>query len=127
MTIYLRFINLTQPLEDEFVRTHSIDQRAVKLLETISIHHSQAQSLKTTDVMTMVQFGSPDTIHRSLWTLKDSGLVLVFFKGSDRRAKYLRSSDIAMSYYSQLGASLIESVTKEVLLAAKANKMPSAG
>jgi Fe2+ or Zn2+ uptake regulation protein len=125
MSIFLRFVNLTQRLEDEFVRTHSIDQRGVKVLEAIAIRHSQDQSLMTTDVMALSQFGSTATIYRSLWTLRDSGLVSVFHKGSDRRAKYLRPSDIAMSYYSQLGASLMESIVKESLVAAVANKLPS--
>ena len=110
MKMYLKFANLTHALEDEFVRTHSIDQRGVKLLETISIHHSQEQSLKTTDLMTLAQFGSPAAIHRSLRLLRDSGLVLDFYKGIDSRAKYLCSSEIANSYYSKLGAVLLESV-----------------
>lgn len=112
MMIYLKFANVVHALEDEFVRTHSIDQRGVKLLETISIHHSQEQSLKTTDLMTLAQFGSPAAIHRSLRLLRDSGLVLDFYKGRDRRAKYLCSSEIANSYYSQIGKALIESVNK---------------
>jgi Fe2+ or Zn2+ uptake regulation protein len=110
MKIYLRFVNLIHALEAEFVRTHSIDQRGVKLLETISIHHSQERSLKITDLMTLAQFGSPATIHRSLRLLRDSGLVLDFYKGRDRRTKYLCSSEIANYYYSQLGAVLMESV-----------------
>lgn len=110
MMIYLKFANVVHALEDEFVRTHSIDQRGVKLLETISIHHSQEQSLKTTDLMTLAQFGSPAAIHSSLRLLRDSGLVLDFYKGRDRRAKYLCSSEIANSYYSQIGKALIESV-----------------
>ena len=127
MTIYLRFVNLTHALEEEFVRTHAIDQRGVKLLEAISIQHSHDQSLMTTDVMTLAQFGSPSVIHRSLWTLRDSGLVSVFHKGSDRRAKYLRPSEIVKSYYSQLGAALIESVKKEDLVAGTTqNKLLSA-
>lgn len=127
MTIFLRFVDLTQALEEEFVRTHSIEQRGVKVLEVIAVHHSQDQPLMTTDVMALSQLGSTATIYRSLWTLRDSGLVSIFHKGSDRRAKYLRPSDIAMSYYSQLGAALKESVTKEVLVAAMANKTSSAG
>jgi hypothetical protein len=39
MKIYLRFVNLAHALEDEFVRTHFIDLRGLKLLETISIAH----------------------------------------------------------------------------------------
>ena len=110
MTSYLRFVNVAHSLEDEFVLTNSIDQRGVKLLETISIHHSQEQSLKITDLMTLAQFGSPAAIHRSLRLLRDSGLVLDFYKGTDRRAKYLCASEIANFYYSQLGAVLLESV-----------------
>jgi len=110
MTIYLTFVNVVHALEDEFVRTNSIDQRGVKLLETISIHHSKERSLKTTDLMALAQFGSPAAIHRSLRLLRDSGLVLDFYKGKDRRAKYLCLSKVANSYYSQLGAVLLESV-----------------
>jgi hypothetical protein len=110
MTTYLRFVNLLHALEDEFVRTHSIDQRGIKLLEAVSIHHSENQSLKTTDAMALSQFGSPAAIHRSLWLLRDSGLVLVFHKGKDRRAKYLCPSDTVKFYYSRLGNALIDSV-----------------
>lgn len=110
MTIYLRFVNLAHALEDEFVRTHFIDLRGLKLLETISIHHSQERSLKVTDLMTLRQFGSPAAIHKSLRLLRDSGLVLDFYKGKDRRAKYFCLSEIANVYYSQLGAVLLESL-----------------
>ncbi len=110
MKIYLRFVNVVHALEDEFVRMNSIDTRGVKLLEVISIKHWQEQSLKTTDLMTLSQFGSPAAIHRSLRTLRDSGLVLDYFKGKDRRTKFLHPSEIANSYYSQLGAVLLESV-----------------
>jgi hypothetical protein len=110
MKIYLRFVNLAHALEDEFVRTHFIDLRGLKLLETISIHHSQERSLKVTDLMTLTQFGSPAAIHKSLRLLRDSGLVLDFHKLKDRRAKYLCSSEIANSHYSKLGAVLMESV-----------------
>jgi hypothetical protein len=80
MKIYLKFVNLTHALEDKFVRTYSIDQRGMKLLETISIHHSQERSMKITDLMILKQFGSPASIHKSLRLLRDSGLVLDFIK-----------------------------------------------
>ncbi len=110
MKIYLKFVNLTHALEDEFVRTHSIDQRGVKLLEAISIHNAQERSMKITDLIILKQFGSPAAIHKSLRLLRDSGLVLDFYKGKDRRAKYFCLSEIANVYYSQLGAVLLESL-----------------
>lgn len=108
----VQFFNLAHALEDEFVRAHSIDQRGVKLLETISIYHSQEQSLKTTKLMTLSQFGSPAVIHRSLRKLRDSGLVLDFYMGKDRKTKFLHPSEIANSYHAQLGTVLMESVKK---------------
>ncbi len=110
MTIYLRFANLVHPLEEELILLHSIDRRGVKLLEIISSRHSLNQSLMTTELMKLAQIGSPVAIHSSLRLLRDSGLVLIFHKGYDLRAKYLCPSDIAMSYYSHLGDALIESV-----------------
>jgi hypothetical protein len=64
----------------------------------------------TTELMQLAQIGSPAAIHKCLCRLRDGGLVLVFHKGYDRRAKYLCPSDKARSYYAQLGDALIESV-----------------
>jgi hypothetical protein len=107
MPHYLKFINLANVLEEEFIRSHAIDRRGLKLLEAISIQHSLNQSLMTTDVMALSQFGSPAAIHRSLWLLRDKGLALVFHKGKDRRTKYLCTSEIVKQYYAQLGVALI--------------------
>lgn len=103
MISYLRLIEKLHGLEDEFIRRHLIDRRGVKLLEAIALKHADNQSLMTTDVMKLSEFGSPAAIHRSLRRLRDASLVLDFYRGKDRRAKYLCVSSKTHEYYSELG------------------------
>jgi len=113
MTCYLKFANLKNSLEEEFMHLHSISQFDVKLLEVISVKDSIDQPLKITDVMGFRHLGSPATIHRSLWSIRENGLAIAFHLGSDRRTKYLCVSDIVHTYYSHLGAALIQAVTDD--------------
>jgi hypothetical protein len=111
MNSYLKFTNLKNALEEEFMQLHSISQFEMKLLEVISVKASINQPLKITDVMGSRQLGSPCTIHRYLWSIRENGLAIAFHLGSDRRTKYLCVSDIVHTYYSHLGAALIQAVT----------------
>lgn len=113
MTCYLKFVNLKNSLEEEFMQLHSISQFEMKLIEVISVKASINQPLKITDLMGSRHLGSPATIHRSLWSIRENGLAIAFHLGSDRRTKYLCVSDIVHTYYSYLGAALIQAVTDD--------------
>lgn len=113
MTSYLKFANLKNALEEDFMQLHSISQFEMKLLEVISVKASINQPLKITDVIGSRHLGSPATIHRSLWSIRENGLAIAFHLGSDRRTKYLCVSGVVHTYYSLLGSALIESVTDD--------------
>ena len=113
MNSYLKFTNLKNALEEEFMQLHSISQFEMKLLEVISVKASVNQPLQITDVMGYRHLGSPATIHRSLWSIRDNGLAIAFHLRSDRRTKYLCVSHIVHTYYSHLGAALIQAVTDD--------------
>lgn len=108
MTPYFRFVNSKHVLEDELRHGHEIDKRGLQLLEVIALKYAENEPLMITEVMCFSKLGSPAAIHRSLRRLVDAGLIKVFFKGKNRRTKYLSVSDKATQHFGLLGEALIE-------------------
>jgi len=89
-------------LEAEFIIKYGLDARGLSLLAEIGYASCSKQNVTASELMRMVKYGSPATIHRSLINLKNIDLVSDFYEKGDRRKKYLALSQTSESYFSQL-------------------------
>jgi len=113
MMSYLKFIKFKHTLTDQFTSVFLINDRELLLLEIIELKHLAKEELTITEAMKIAKCGSPATINRSLRVLVDAGLIDVFFKGKNRRTKYLAITEKTTQYFSSLGAALIQSTNQK--------------
>ena len=85
---YIKFLQLKNHIDDAFIEKYGVDQRSIKLLESIAIAELNSSPMMVSQLMHEGQFGSPATIHRSLSTLRDSNLLVFVHQGTDRKTKY---------------------------------------
>lgn len=88
MNAYIKFLEIKLHLDNAFTKKYGVDQRSIKLLESIAIGELNSSPMMVTQLMHGGQFGSPATIHRSLSTLRDSKLLVFLNQGTDRKTKY---------------------------------------
>ena len=110
---YLNFIKFKHTITDQFSSIFLINDRELLLLEIIELKHLAKEELTITEAMKISKCGSPATINRSLRVLVDAGLIDVFFKGKNRRTKYLAITEKTTQYFSSLGAALIQSTNQK--------------
>ena len=109
MNSYLKFLELKQQIEEEFVLRYGLDARGLSLLAEVGRASFLKQPLTTSDLMKLSKCGSPATIHKCLRMLKEVGLVLDFHQGGNRRTKYLALNQVVENYYSQLNELIFKS------------------
>jgi DNA-binding MarR family transcriptional regulator len=106
---YLRFLSLMHAIEGSG-QLPALDLDAKRLLEVIAVKQSQGQSITVTDAMALSYIASPATIHRKLDQLRELGMIDSHYEGTNRRTKYLKTTDKAQEYFSTVG-SLIHQAT----------------
>ena len=107
--VYLRFLNLLHTLEGAG-QMPDIDADSRKLLELIALKHNQQNPLTISEAMALGHIASPATIHRKLDQLRELGMIDSHYEGTNRRTKYLKTTDKAQEYFSTVG-SLIHQAT----------------
>jgi len=108
--IYLRFLNLVHALEGGSTAP-TMDLDAKKLLEVIFVRYANDKPMTVTDAMALSHIASPATIHRKLDQLRELGMIDSHHEGTNRRTKYLKTTDKAQHYFSTVG-SLIQQATQ---------------
>lgn len=88
MNKYVKFLEIKLHLDNAFTKKYGVDQRSIKLLESIAIAELNSSPMMVSQLMHEGQFGSPATIHRSLSTLRDSNLLVFVHQGTDLKTKY---------------------------------------
>ena len=101
-SIYLRFLSMLHAIEGKG-ELPNLDLDAKRLLEVISVQHSQGKPLRVSDAMAMTHIASPATIHRKRDVLREIGMIDTYFEGKNRRTKYLCPTPQAEKYFSQVG------------------------
>ena len=104
--VYLRFLELTQTLENQG-HLSGVDPTAGKLLEAIAVACSQNKALNVSDVMALKSIASPATLHRKIEDLVTAGYVEYRFLGHDRRVKFLYTTEAANRYFENMGEALV--------------------
>ncbi|BDU59096.1 hypothetical protein LMORI2_20780 [Limnohabitans sp. MORI2] len=107
---FIRFLHLKEVLSGHQVDAE-IDLTAQKLLEVVSLRHSNHKALTVTDAMQLQSIASPATLHRKLSTLLETGYVEFAFEGTNRRTKYIHPTAKTDAYFDALGQVLKESLT----------------
>ncbi len=105
--IYLRFLSLMHAIEGNG-QLPALDLDAKRLLEVIAVKQSQNKAITVTDAMAMSQIASPATIHRKLDQLRELGMIDSHHEGTNRRTKYLKTTDKAQHYFSTVGSLIIQ-------------------
>ena len=99
---FIRFLHLKEVLSGHQVDAE-IDLTAQKLLEVVSLRHSQQQALTVTDAMQLQSIASPATLHRKLSRLLELGYIEFVFEGTNRRTKYIHPTAKTDAYFEALG------------------------
>jgi len=103
---YLRFLTLVSKLDEQH-SVQKVDAEARKLLDLITIHHSENNPLTVTAAMQISDIASPSTIHRKIVVLKKCDLATIERKEGNRRTKYLVPTDLALKRYESLSRALV--------------------
>jgi len=107
--IYVRFLTLFQSLQAKETEG-KMDTTAEKLLETITVHYGQEQTLTVTECMELSAIASPATIHRKLDELRIQGWIEFVYEGENRRTKYLIPSSKANKYFDKISKLMSKAV-----------------
>ena len=111
MNAYINFLEIKLHLDDAFIKKYGIDQRSIKLLESIAIGELNSSPMTVTELMHAGQFGSPATIHRSLSTLRDSKLLVFLHQGTNFRTKYPALTKESKEYFENISKILLKMYT----------------
>lgn len=106
---FIRFLQLKEVLTGQQVDAE-IDLTCQKLLEVVSLRHSEQKPLCVTEAMQLNGIASPATLHRKLSTLLEYGYVTFDFEGKNRRTKFIHPTAKADQYFSALGEIMTQSL-----------------
>ena len=104
-TSYLRFLNLASALRDmsTFPKMDSVEE---SLLNAVVLAAASNAALTVLQAMEILPDVSPSTTHRRIKALRKSGLVELVGHASDERIRYLMPTQLAQSYFAQMGECL---------------------
>ena len=108
MSGYVNFLKIKHQFDEVFIKKYAIDQRFIKLLESISTGQLNSSPMTVTELMHAGQFGSPATIHRSLSTLRDSKLLVFLHQGTNFRTKYPALTKESKEYFENISKILLK-------------------
>jgi len=109
-SVYLRFLALAHALDEGCERVSKLDETAKRLLEVISLRHSEGKAMTVTEAMSLKSIASQATIHRKLDDLLELGLIEQLYEGKNRRTKYLVPTKLTDDYFVKVGKAMKESV-----------------
>jgi len=98
---YLRLVKIILSLEKQ-APFRDLDQESIKLLEVIALGELEGTPLQVTKAMELKHIASPASIHRKLETLRTQGLIEHVFVEGNRRTKYLKPTELALTHYERL-------------------------
>jgi DNA-binding IclR family transcriptional regulator len=104
--LYLRFVGLANALQKG--ASAEMDPIALRLLEAITAAHEAGSLLRVSDALELADLASHATLHKKLDMLKAQGFVEIEYINDDRRTKYLAPSQLALTYFDELGKALMK-------------------
>ena len=107
MDSYIKFLQLKNHIDDAFIEKYGVDQRSIKLLESIAIAEDNSSSMTVTQLMNGGKFGSPATIHRTLSDLRDLNLLVFLNQGTNFRRKYPALTKDSREYFDNISKILL--------------------
>ena len=102
---YLKFLNLVQAVRSE-PSFPAIDPVEERLLNHFAAAWHTGSPLTVVEAMNKLSDLSPATVHRRLTALRNKGLVTLETDPTDKRIKYVVSTDVATTYFAQLSKCL---------------------
>lgn len=102
---YLRLIQFIHQLESHGP-FHRLDAESIRLLEIITVAHTQQEPLTVSAAMMLSNIASPASIHRKLEILRTSNLIHHEHAEGNRRTKYLAPTPLTCKYFDTINAEL---------------------
>jgi hypothetical protein len=90
-----------------------VSPACVQLLSAIAVADFQGQPLTISQIMAMIHFASPGTIHRRVESLRQMGLIDLIYKDGNRRTKYIVPTEAANAYFEKMGDLLVKTLSIE--------------
>ncbi|PUE58223.1 hypothetical protein B9Z36_05025 [Limnohabitans sp. Rim8] len=90
-----------------------VSPACVQLLSAIAVADFQGQPLTISQIMAMIHFASPGTIHRRVESLRQKGLIDLIYKDGNRRTKYIVPTEAANAYFEKMGDLLVKTLSIE--------------
>ena len=84
-----------------------LDQHEERLMDQLATSWSKGQKLTVLLAMRMCEDASASTVHRRLKTLRLKGMLDLQLDEDDNRVKYIVPTDLAKSYITALGQSVV--------------------
>lgn len=108
--IYQRFLNLASAVEElsEFPALDPVEQ---KMLALLSKYWSGKQKITVVEAMHMTSDISTSTIFRYLKKLRQKGYIELVVDELDNRVKYVSSTPMTDSYFSNMGKLLLKATS----------------
>ena len=93
---YARFIHSMTALKKELA--DSDFEGCDEILSYMAVRESEGKTVKITELVQSLQFGTGPTVHRKVTTLAERGLISISKSKSDARAKNLSLTAAAMNH-----------------------------
>ena len=90
-----------------------LDQHEERLMDQLATSWSKGQKITVLLTMRMCEDASPSTVHRRLKTLRFKGMLDLQLDEDDNRVKYIVPTELAKSYITALGQSVVMAVGSE--------------
>ncbi len=105
---YARFTQMMTALKKELA--DSDFEGCDEILSYMAVRESEGKTVKITELVQSLQFGTGPTVHRKVTTLADRGFISILKSNTDARAKDLSLTTVAMNHLKERSRMLKQSL-----------------